>query len=414
VFSLVPTYRKLAAIMLADIQGYSGLMEQDEAGTFERMRCLREELVIPAVDRFDGRIVKTTGDGFLAEFASARAAVQCGIEIQRLNIEREIKVEDSKRLHLRIGLNLGDIIVDGDDVSGDGVNIAARLEAIAQPDGICLSAAIRDQIRDNLGVDIEDLGERKLKNISRSIQAYHISLQKSEPNKLKKFPKKLRFNRRHIFIAILLSLTILIVSGSPIIIRYMISDDGPDIATGVIEVGAIKLLDARQDLSTLAQLLRSDIVSRLSEMKLVAATTENQNKPMPEFTLNGEIVQEGDQYHFNMGLRTNRDGLQIWTDRFVYQASEVSRMRSYASARSADVIACALDFRARETKMSQPLFRLFVQFCATRWHATDSSGIIMITQKMRSCPREWCKSDVIVELSGEVGRLIVRLPRRAA
>jgi len=170
------TERRLAAIMLSDIAGYSALMEREESRTFARLQALREHTINPKVAEFGGRVVKTTGDGFLAEFPSATAALGCGITIQRLNFAQEGNKDEAERFHLRMGINLGDIISDGDDVSGDGVNIAARLEPLAPPDGICISGAVRDQVREDLGVVLEDLGEQQVKNISRPIRAYRINL----------------------------------------------------------------------------------------------------------------------------------------------------------------------------------------------------------------------------------------------
>ena len=134
------TERRLAAIMVADITGFSRLMERDESETFARLRQLRDEVAQPKVAEYGGRLVKTTGDGFLAEFASATAALRCALDIQRDLVAREAGRSTDTRIRLRIGINVGDIIVDGDDVAGDGVNIAARLEALAPPDGICISA----------------------------------------------------------------------------------------------------------------------------------------------------------------------------------------------------------------------------------------------------------------------------------
>ncbi len=178
--------------MLADIAGYSALMERDESGTFARVRSFREDIVYPQVAEFGGRVIKTTGDGFLAEFSSATAALRCGIAIQRANFSREATKNDAERLHLRIGVNIGDIISDGGDVSGDGVNIAARLEPLAPRGGICLSAAIRDQIREDLGVIFEDIGEQHLKNIARPIRAYcvHLDGQSALPEATLPIPDK--------------------------------------------------------------------------------------------------------------------------------------------------------------------------------------------------------------------------------
>lgn len=168
--------RRLAAVMLADIAGYSALMERSESRTFERVRAMHEEVVNPTVTKYGGRIIKTTGDGFLAEFSSGTAALLCGIDIQRINHAREATNDEADRFHLRIGINLGDIIIDVSDISGDGVNIAARLEPLAPKDGICVSGAVRDQIREDLDVAFEDLGEQQVKNISRPIRAYRINL----------------------------------------------------------------------------------------------------------------------------------------------------------------------------------------------------------------------------------------------
>lgn len=168
--------RKLAAIMLADIAGFSALMERDESGTFERIKALRERLVAPRVASHGGRIIKTTGDGFLAEFPSATSALQCAIEIQRQNHQQELTFMPEARIHMRMGINVGDVIIDGDDVAGDGVVIAARLEPLAPPDGICVSSTVREHIRQELGVEYHDLGEQHVKNISRPIRAYQIDL----------------------------------------------------------------------------------------------------------------------------------------------------------------------------------------------------------------------------------------------
>jgi hypothetical protein len=160
--------------MLADIAGYSALMERDEVRTFQRLQTLRELLIRPRVSEYGGRIIKFTGDGFLAVFPSATACLGCGVAIQRTNSAQEITKDEQERFHFRMGINLGDVIKDGDDISGDGVNVAARLEALAPLDGICISGAVRDQVREDLGVELEDLGEQKVKNITRPIRAYRI------------------------------------------------------------------------------------------------------------------------------------------------------------------------------------------------------------------------------------------------
>jgi len=139
-----PVERRLAAILAADVAGYSRLMGADEEGTLERLKAHRRQLVDPKIREHHGRIVKTTGDGMLVEFPSVVAAVRCAVELQRAMVDRNAEAAEDKRITFRIGVNLGDIIVDGDDIYGDGVNIAARLEALAEPGGICISRTVRD------------------------------------------------------------------------------------------------------------------------------------------------------------------------------------------------------------------------------------------------------------------------------
>lgn len=166
--------RRFVAVMAADVVGYSGMMAHDEAGTLARYRTLLSEVVDPAVARSKGRVFKTMGDGFLAEFSTPLMAMRCATTIQRASAVRGAAERAERRLHLRIGINCGDVISDGDDLFGDCVNLAARLESIAEPGGICLSAAARDLIGDALPFTYRDWGERAVKNIPTPVHAYHV------------------------------------------------------------------------------------------------------------------------------------------------------------------------------------------------------------------------------------------------
>jgi class 3 adenylate cyclase/TolB-like protein len=166
--------RRLAAILAADVAGYSRLMGADEEGTHERLKALLRDLVNPKITEHSGRIVKNTGDGLLADFSSAVNAVRCAVEVQRALIDREPKVPEMSRIRFRIGINLGDVIVEEHDIFGDGVNIAARLETLAEPGGICISRVVRDQVRDRLDYAFEDLGEQQVKNIARPVRVYRV------------------------------------------------------------------------------------------------------------------------------------------------------------------------------------------------------------------------------------------------
>ena len=166
--------RRLAAIVAADVAGYSRLMGVDEEGTLERLKAHRRQLIDPKITEHRGRIVKTTGDGILAEFASVVDAVRCAAEVQRGMIDREPEVADEWRIRLRIGINLGDVIANGDDIFGDGVNVVARLETLAEPGWVCVSGTVRDHIRDKLPYPFEDLGEQSFKNIARPVRVYAL------------------------------------------------------------------------------------------------------------------------------------------------------------------------------------------------------------------------------------------------
>jgi adenylate cyclase len=166
--------RRLAAILAADVVGYSRLMGADEEGTHERFKAHLIELLDPKISEHRGRIVKTTGDGVLAEFASVVDAVRCAGEIQRAMADRDLDLAEERRLRFRIGVNLGDVIADGDDIYGDGVNITARLEGLAAPGGICISGTVRDHIGDRLPYAFEDMGEQSVKNIARPVRAYAL------------------------------------------------------------------------------------------------------------------------------------------------------------------------------------------------------------------------------------------------
>jgi adenylate cyclase len=165
--------RRLAAILAADVAGYSRLMGEDEEGTLERLKALRNELIDPKIAEHHGRIVKTTG-GLLVEFSSVVDAVRCAIAMQQAMPERNTGVAADTRIELRIGINLGDVIVEGDDLYGDGVNIAARIEALAEPGGVFVSNTVYDQVRDRLSLVFEDLGEQQVKNIARPVRVYRV------------------------------------------------------------------------------------------------------------------------------------------------------------------------------------------------------------------------------------------------
>ncbi len=166
--------RRLAAILAADVAGYSRLIEADEEGTLGRLKALRAELIDPKIAGHKGRIVKTTGDGLLVEFASVVDALRCAVEVQRAMAESNAPIPAERRIDFRIGINVGDIVVENDDIFGDGVNIAARLEGLAEPGGICVSARVQEDAGGKLDLAFEDMGEQALKNIARPVRVYRV------------------------------------------------------------------------------------------------------------------------------------------------------------------------------------------------------------------------------------------------
>ena len=166
--------RRLAAIVAADVAGYSRLMGADETGTLAALMTLRAGLIDPKIGEHHGRLVNTAGDGFLIEFGSAVDAVNYSVDLQEAIATRNVAIPEARQVRLRIGINVGDVMVEGDDLYGDGINVAARLEGLAEPGGICISRTARDQIRDKLPLQLEDLGEQEVKNIARPVRVFRI------------------------------------------------------------------------------------------------------------------------------------------------------------------------------------------------------------------------------------------------
>ncbi|MCZ6611358.1 MAG: hypothetical protein O6941_01885, partial [Planctomycetota bacterium] len=176
--------RRLAAILAADMVGYSRLMEADESGTIARHKAHRKELIDPKIAKHNGRIVKTTGDGLLVEFASVVDAVRSAVAIQRAMVEREAEVPEDRRIRYRVGINTGDIVIDSDDILGSGVNVAARLEGLAEPGGICIPRKVMHEVRNMLDVGYEFTGEQKVKNIETPVPVYRVLLEPDAAGKV--------------------------------------------------------------------------------------------------------------------------------------------------------------------------------------------------------------------------------------
>src|SRR6516162_511460 len=176
------TERRLAAILAADVAGYSRLIGANEEGTLHRLKSIRAEVIDRAIAAHRGRLVKTTGDGFLVEFASVVDALRCAVEAQQAMAGRNAGIAEAERIELRIGVHQGDVVVEDGDIFGDGVNVAARIEGLAEPGGICVSARVQEDAAGRLDLTFADMGEQNLKNIARPIRAYRVRSKSPLPN----------------------------------------------------------------------------------------------------------------------------------------------------------------------------------------------------------------------------------------
>jgi len=327
--------RRLAAILAADVAGYSRLMGGDEEGTHERLKAHRRELIDPKISEYSGRIVKTTGDGMLVEFASVVDAVRCGAELQRAMIDREAGMPEDRRIKFRIGINLGDIIVDGDDIFGDGVNVAARLEALSDPGGLCISRMVRDQIRDKLAYAFEDLGEQSVKNIARPVRVY--ALRREAVANLTAASVLPPTSISPPFVAPRLSIVVLPFAN--------LSNDPEQgyFADGITE-----------DLTT--------DLSRLPNMFVISRNTAftYRNKPVDtkrigrelgvHYVLEGSVRRSSSQVRVNAQLIDTETDAHLWADRFDGDTSDLFALQNEITSR----IAVALNLELVAAEAARP------------------------------------------------------------
>jgi adenylate cyclase len=293
----MPVIRRLAAILAADVAGYSRLMGVDEEGTHERLKAHLAELVNPKIAERRGQIVKNTGDGFLAEFASVVDAVRCAAEVQRGMAGRNADAPVEERIEFRIGINLGDVIVEEHDIFGDGVNVAARLEALAEPNGICVSRVVRDQVRDRLDYVFEDLGEQQVKNIARPVRVYALRLEAR--------------SAINVSAAVSIPQAVTAPRLSIVVLPFTNLGNDPDqhyFADGITE-------DLTTDLSRIADML---VISRNT-----AFTYQNKRVDTKQigrelgvrYVLEGSVRRSGDQVRVNAQLIDAATDAHLWAER---------------------------------------------------------------------------------------------------
>src|ERR1700738_3668038 len=304
----MPAVRRLAAILAADVAGYSRLMGADEEGTHERLKAHRRELVDPKIGEHSGRIVKTTGDGMLVEFASLVDAVRCAAEVQRAMIDREAGLPEDRRIRFRIGINLGDVIVDSDDIFGDGVNVAARLEALAEPGGICISRTVRDQIRDKLASAFQDLGEQSVKNIARPVRVYAL-----RPEAVGDLPASSMPSAPPI------SQPTVVPRLSIVVLPFAnLSDDREQqyFADGITE-------DLTTDLSRIAEMFVNSRNTAFTYRNKPVDTKQIGHELGVRYVLEGSVRRSGSRLRVNAQLIDAETDAHVWTERFDSDTSDL-------------------------------------------------------------------------------------------
>jgi adenylate cyclase len=316
--------RRLTAILAADVAGYSRLMGADEEGTHERLRAHLRELVDPKIGEHRGRIVKNTGDGLLAEFASVVDAVRCAVEMQRGMIDREPDVPEARRIRFRIGVNLGDVIAEEHDIFGDGVNIAARLEALAEPGGICISRTVRDHIRDKLPCPFDDMGEQTFKNIARPVRVYALRPGAVADPPVPSTP---------------LATPVSHSAGAPrlsiVVLPFANLSNDPEqgyFADGITE-------DLTTDLSRLADMLVISHNTAFSYRNKQADTKKIGRELDVRYVLEGSVQRAGKQVRVNAQLIDTETDKHLWAERFNGDTSDLFAVQDEITSR----IAVALD-----------------------------------------------------------------------
>lgn len=326
--------RRLAAILAADVVGYGRLMGMDEAGTLERLKSLRTELVQPKIIARGGRIVKLMGDGLLAEFPSVVEAVHCAVEIQKGMKERALDLPEDQQIRLRIGVNLGDIIIEGSDIYGDGVNIAARLESLAEPGGICLSQQAYDHVETKLDARYEDIGEQQVKNIARPIRVYRINSGKSKEATTTSEPKAISLPDKP-SIAVLPFTN---MSGDP---------DQDYFADGMVEE-IITALTRIRWLFVIARDSSFTYKGRAVDVKQVGRELG------VRYVLEGSVRKAGNRVRITGQLVDTATGAHLWADRFDGTLKDVFELQDEVTASVVGAIAPRLEHAEIERAKRKP------------------------------------------------------------
>ncbi|WP_421999969.1 adenylate/guanylate cyclase domain-containing protein [Reyranella sp.] len=308
--------RRLAAILAADVAGYSRLMNRDEEGTLRRLKAHLGELIEPHIATHRGRIVKRTGDGLLVDFASAVEAVRCALAIQAGMADRNKAAAEDGRIEFRIGINVGDVIIEGEDIFGDGVNIAARLESLADPGGIFVSRAVRDSVQDKLGVVLEDLGEKPVKNIARPVRVFRVGAAAAGRRSLPAVPDKPS-------IAVLPFANMSGDSDQ----EYFSDGISEDLITDLSKVSALFVIARNSSFTYKGRAVKVQEIGRELGVR---------------FVLEGSIRKAGNRVRITAQLVDAESGGHLWADRFDREMTDIFATQDEVVHRIVEALAVKL------------------------------------------------------------------------
>jgi adenylate cyclase len=390
--------RKLAAIVAADMVGYSRLMEIDEAGTITRQKTINDELINPKVKEFGGRVVKTTGDGALIEFPSAVNAVLCAVAVQREMADREADISDDRRISYRIGINLGDIILDGDDIFGDGVNVASRLEGLAEPGGIRISDAVFKNVKGKLDLGFADLGLQKVKNLSEPISTFKVLLDPEDIGKIVQSKKPRSGLVRNVLAAF--AVMVLIAGGGYFAFDQLGSRGSEDLKLLVLPVTA-----ENADSSLFADAATENLIASFARLKGLTTAPHRismeyngikvSSDDLPEdlgvsYILDGAALSKGGEIEITVKLRDAQrsgDGV-IWEQTLSGLPGQLFDLLATLKQNAAGAMRVKINPTEREILQAQPTTNIdaYLEF-ANAEHFRDSGNFFELKDALHSFER---------------------------
>lgn len=380
--------RRLAAILAADVVGYTRLMGKDETGTLERLKAALNNIVRPSIDHHEGRIFKTMGDGVLAEFPSVIDAVNCAAAIQAEMCADRGEEPPDEQIRFRIGINLGDVIVDEDDIYGDGVNVAARLESLAEPGSICISRQVRDQIRDKLSFALEDMGDIEVKNVARPVRVFRVHLEQESGNSsvaaAATAVTRKTSRRRTIVIAAALFASLIGLSGLAL---WQLRDTGTDPSSSQASLSPIPSkpsvavlpfnnVTGVKEQEYFANGLTDDLITDLSKVSglfviarhsvfsfkdSAVSLKEIADQLGVRFVVEGSVRRSGDRIRVNARLVEGNNGRQVWAERYDRTTEDIFTVQDDLVSRIVSALAVELTGpeKVKLSPRSAPQFRAY-------------------------------------------------------